>query len=231
MSASDPSDPPPPREPFFDPRAFEARPVVGLTLAMLAIHALIVWGGLREGTPVRCEGSWAYAVDCNFAFISSRFWSLERLWTAVTYAMLHGSWMHIGFNAVAFFALGTSAWRLMGTLRFLAFFAATAAASAFLFAALRPAETVVLVGASGTVFGLIAAVKRADYRVLKLQGRNTLPDALKLFAFIVIANVVIGLAPVDASVGFAGEAVAWEAHIGGFVAGWLIASWCIPRWR
>ncbi len=52
------------------------------------------------------------------------------VWTFVTYSLLHGSWMHLGVNGVWLLAFGSAVARRFGVLRFLSFFAVTAAAGA-----------------------------------------------------------------------------------------------------
>lgn len=210
----------PRREPFFNPAAFEAAPVVALMLAMIGIHCWIEFSDIYEAN--RVYGS--------YAFIASDFWRGEGLLTAITYALLHGSWMHLGFNMVAFFALGSACWKLMGTPRFFVFFVVTAIAGSVLFAAFRPEENTVLVGASGVIFGLIAAIKRMDYRIRALRGQDVRKAILRFIGIIIAVNVILGLVPIDDGSGFAGEAVAWEAHIGGFLAGWLVTPWLVKFW-
>lgn len=210
----------PPREPFFNPKAFEAAPVVAMTVAMVAIHCWVVWSDIAE----------ANRIYSRFAFVAADFWEGTNPHTAVTYAFLHGSWMHLGFNLIAFFALGSACWTLMGNLRFIVFFAVTAIAGAVLFAAFRPQEQVVLVGASGTIFGLIAAIKRMDYRIRALRGQDVRMAILRFVAIIVAVNVLIGAIPFDDGSGFTGEAVAWEAHIGGFLLGWIATPWLVKFW-
>lgn len=200
------------REPIFNPRAFEAAPVVALVAVMVAIHGWIAWGGVRAANEL-------YA---TYAFISVRFWQGEALPTLLSYAMLHGDWMHLGMNGVALFALGGACWRIMGTTRFFIFFALTAIAGALLFALIRPEEQGPLVGASGAIFGLIAAVKRVEFRIRTLQGEAMTQAILRFMALIVALNVVLGVAT--------GGFMAWEAHIGGFILGWAITPWLTRVW-
>ena len=221
MSDEIPSpEPRPAREPIFNPKAFEAAPVVALTLAMLAIHGWISYAGVRE----------ANSVYGSYAFVSTEFWRGESLYTLISYAMLHGSWMHLGFNLVAFFALGSACWKLMGTGRFFIFFALTAIAGAALFAVIRPDENTVLVGVSGVIFGLIAAIKRVDYRIRALRGQDVRLAIVRFIGIIIAVNLFIGFVPIDDGSGFTGASVAWEAHVGGFLLGWLITPWLVRFW-
>ena len=51
-----------------------------------------------------------------------------RLWTLLTYAFLHGSWVHVGLNSIWIVAFGPPVARRLGAWRFLVLFAATAIA-------------------------------------------------------------------------------------------------------
>src|SRR5580692_3243983 len=53
-----------------------------------------------------------------------------QIWTFVTYALIHGDFLHLGINGVWLLAFGSPIARRFGTLRFLAFSALTAAAGA-----------------------------------------------------------------------------------------------------
>jgi membrane associated rhomboid family serine protease len=77
----------------------------------------------------------------SFAFIPARYDTAFVLdgalpgggadvWTFVTYALIHADWIHLGVNAVWLLPFGSAVARRFGTLRFLAFFAVTAAAGA-----------------------------------------------------------------------------------------------------
>lgn len=200
------------RQPIFHPRAFEAAPVVALVAAMIAIHGWIAWGGVRA----------ANEVYTRYAFISERFWRGESYETLLSYSMLHGDWIHLGMNGVALFALGGACWRLMGTARFFVFFALTAIGGALLFGLLRPDETGPVVGASGAIFGLIAAIKRAEFRIRSLGGEEMTVAILRFMGLIILLNVAIGVAT--------GGLMAWEAHIGGFIVGWAVTPWLVRIW-
>jgi membrane associated rhomboid family serine protease len=162
------------------------------------------------------------------------------VWTFATYAFIHGSFMHLGFNAVWLLAFGTPVARRFGPLRFLIFFLATAAVGAAVHLAVHVCEGVPMVGASAAISGAMAAALRfvfqrggplgtfrsddaAAYRVpatpLSVMLRDPRPVVFVAIWFGV--NVLFGLFGADVAV-LLGEGempIAWEAHIGGFLAG------------
>lgn len=158
------------------------------------------------------------------------------IWTFVTYAFIHGDVMHLGINAIWFLAFGSAVARRFEARRFLAFFALTAAAGAATHLALHAGEFVPMVGASAVISGCMAAAirfvfqmggplsvfRRGDasaYRVPAIGLLAALRDP-RILAFLGVwfgLNLLFGFGSL--SVAGAAHAIAWEAHIGGFVAG------------
>jgi membrane associated rhomboid family serine protease len=157
-------------------------------------------------------------------------------WTLVTYAFLHGSWEHVIVNCLWMLAFGTPVIRRFGTARFLAFFAVTAAASASFHAVFNPYDVAVLVGASGSVSALTAAALRfaigpdgfgGSPATWKNQARPlsvALRDS-RVLIFIVVWFGINLLAGLGVPLGGSNDLkIAWEAHLGGFLAGLLLFS-------
>ena len=204
-------DPTPRRQPVFHPRAFEAVPVLALIAVMTAIQAWLSWAGYRA----------QYVVYGDFAFFSTRFWRGEDLSALLTHAVLHGGWPHLAMNMIALFALGTYCWKRMGSANFFLFFAVTAIAGAIAFALIRPQETGPLVGASGAIFGLLAAFKYIQFAQVAARGVDVRRDAILFLVQITVLNFLLGLAT--------GGMMAWEAHFGGLAIGWFITPYMLKR--
>ena len=160
-----------------------------------------------------------------------------RIWTFVTYALLHGGWAHVGFNAMWLAAFGSPlAWRF-GTTRFLLFSAAGAVAGALFHMALSPFSPVPLVGASAAISAHMAGAARfvfasggpmwrpagtAAYRQPAAPLATIIRDR-RVLVFLGAwfgLNLLFGIGTI--SQGIANGAVAWDAHIGGFFAGLLL---------
>lgn len=195
-----------------------------------------------------------------FAFIPARYESSAVLggtlpgglgadiWTFVTYSLLHADWTHLIVNSVWMLAFGSAVARRFGTARFVAFWAATAAAGAALHLATHAGGQVPMIGASASISGLMAAAMRfafqhggplgslgstdeRAYRVpaLPLTGVLSDPRVLIFLAVWFGINLLFGLGslPITGS----DQSVAWQAHIGGFLAGLLLFSWFDPPQR
>ena len=158
------------------------------------------------------------------------------LWTVVTYSFLHASWEHVIFNCLWMLAFGSPLMKRFKTVRFMLFFAVTAAAAAVFHAAFNLYDVSVLVGASGGVSGLTAAALRfavgpngfGSGSETWSKPAMTLSAALRDKRVLVFIAVWFGinlLAGLGVSPGGGGDLrIAWEAHVGGFLAGLMLFS-------
>ena len=152
----------------------------------------------------------------------------------MTYSLLHGSIEHVGFNSLWLAAFGAPVVRRIGTVRYLLFWIFSAAASAFFHAGLNWGDETLLVGASGVVSALMGAACRfafpsgRGYNRLSghLYPRQPILAAFRnrtVVIFMVmwlLGNVLIALGlPL---VGAESGEIAWDAHIGGFLFGFLL---------
>lgn len=236
---------------------FNVPPVVLALLAVLAsVHLLRVWGpitldeqliGWLSFVPIRLTALFAPGAaadhvalwgsgppaDAASAELAQFFLAksgVSALPTLLTYALLHGSWTHLGLNAIWLLAFGTPVARRFGTGRFLVFFAIAVIAGAAMHWALFPFAAEPLIGASAGISGCMGAAVRFAFRTpgtTMAAGPDeslaaTLRDRRAL-VFIVIwfaTNALFGAG--SASFGFTDQPVAWQAHIGGFLAGLLL---------
>jgi len=171
-----------------------------------------------------------------------------EVWTFVTYSLIHASWTHLGMNAIWLLPFGSAVARRFGTVRFLVFFAVTAAAGAALHLATHAGEQYPMIGASAAISGTMAAAMRfafqrggplgmlrgdddAAYRVPAISLTGVLSDA-RVLLFLAVwfgINILFGMSSLPITGG--DQPVAWQAHIGGFLAGLLLFSWFDPAPR
>jgi membrane associated rhomboid family serine protease len=152
-------------------------------------------------------------------------------WTVLTYALLHESWLHLSLNVLMLTALGTPVARRCGSLRFLALLVAGAAAGALMHLLLHSHSVAALIGASASVSAAIGAAARfvfdpaaragADVPPLTTALRNRSVIAFTLSWF--FANALSGLGANPSAL--ANASIAWEAHMGGFLLGFLAFAW------
>jgi membrane associated rhomboid family serine protease len=156
------------------------------------------------------------------------------LWTPVTYSLLHGNIQHIGFNALWLTAFGAPVVRRIGTLRYILFWILSAAAAAFFHAMLNWGSATLLIGASGVVSALMGAACRFafpprggyDRTYGHLYPRQSIFGVFRNRTVVIftlmwlLGNVLIavGLPLMGGDIG----EIAWDAHIGGFLFGFLL---------
>ncbi len=145
----------------------------------------------------------------------------------VSYAFLHGDFVHLIFNSLWFLVFATAVARRAGTSRFLLLLLITTLGAALTHLVFHWGSPVPVVGASGAVSGLMGAA----FRFIFIDPRTTPvwpPARLSLIsrpvllasAVWIVLNIVLGVTGFTPD-GF-GRAIAWEAHIGGFLTGLLL---------
>lgn len=147
-----------------------------------------------------------------------------------TYAFMHGSLAHLAVNMIWLAAFGTPLANRLGNMRFLLFWAVTGLAAVGLHFVLHRYEQVPLVGASGAISGMMGAAARFGFRTSRAGGRPffdgpllTIPEvfrsraAITFLAVWMVINLVTGVMGMAPGV----DQIAWEAHIGGFLAGFF----------
>jgi membrane associated rhomboid family serine protease len=206
--------------------AFNIAPVVLLLIAfMVGLH------GFREFLVTQEQDNYiiAYGAFIPLAYqgeVGLPVWSLVT--SPVTYALLHGSWAHVGINSLWLAVFGAPLAARIGASRFLAFFVVTAVAAALLHFALHHDSIAPLIGASGAVSGFTAAAARFGFSV---RGNSKSGFSGKRMSFIetftnrtsvsfILIWFVVNFLPAISN--FGGTNIAWEAHIGGFIAGLLL---------
>ena len=193
----------------------------GLIVANVAIFLLVQQGGLSE--PAMQASSLSYglipAVLFDVRDLAPHLAVFPEPAALVTYAFLHGSWMHLGGNMLFLWVFGDNVEDAMGHFRFLVFYLLCAAAAGYGHALTEPGSVVPLIGASGAVAGVIGAylVLHPKVRVWVLAfGRLPLrlPASWVLGAWIAFQVVM--------AFGFGDHQVAWWAHVAGALAGALL---------
>ncbi|MEL6568230.1 MAG: rhomboid family intramembrane serine protease [Pseudomonadota bacterium] len=145
---------------------------------------------------------------------------LSLLAAVFGHVTLHGDWMHVLLNTGMLLTLGTPVARRQGLAKFLIIFLVASAAGAAVYFALRLPDGAPAIGASGGVSGILAAAflimagPRAGWP--EMVSRSFLQTSLAFLAL----NLIIWFAGPS----LFGAAIAWDAHIGGYVGGALMMA-------
>mgnify|MGYP000250475001 CR=1 FL=1 len=156
-----------------------------------------------------------------------------RLHTLATSMFLHGDLIHLLGNMLYLYVFGRAVEARMGSLRFLAFYLACGVAASYIHAlvelAARHPLNIPCVGASGAISGVLGAYlllyPRSSVSIVALSLLGfpqvlTVPAALFLAAWFLF-QLWLGLATLALPYAVG---VAFWAHVGGFVAGLLMAT-------
>lgn len=198
-----------------------ATPSLFAALWLAYVVAAMRTPALREGTPLDW-GVLSGGLDTTSAWRQAiADGSVLRLFSAL---FLHADWIHLLGNLVFLLIFGLPAERVMGGWRFLALFLIGGAAANLAAVLAIDAPDRVIIGASGAVSAVIGAYL-ALFPGAKLGV--VLPLGLFLEFVRVPASLLIGLwallQVVFAYSGPALGAVAWPAHIAGFLFGVIFA--------
>jgi membrane associated rhomboid family serine protease len=153
----------------------------------------------------------------------------------LTYAAVHGDFMHLAINSAWLLAFGGVVANRIGSVRFCLFFAVCAVAGAVTFLVFNPGLMAPMVGASGAISGLMGATMRFLFSAIDTDGLRALREdparvplmplaraltdrrVLLVTGAFLLANLlaVLGLG------GIAAGGIAWQAHLGGYFTGLL----------
>jgi len=162
-----------------------------------------------------------------------------RIWTFLTYAFLHADFTHLFVNSIWLLPFGTAVARRFGAFRFTLLFVATSVTGAFAHLLTHSGEIVFMIGASGAVSGLMAATirfafqsggpieswRRADDAsyMIPAEPLSTALRNPRVFIFVAVwfaLNILFGVGV--SVIPDTAQEVAWQTHIGGFLAGLVL---------
>ncbi len=161
----------------------------------------------------------------------ARYLTAEAPWTPwswLSYAFLHGSWTHVVLNSVWLAAFATPVMKRAGAARSLALAVATALGGALAQWIADPLGVQPTIGASAVVSGFMGAAAtfifaRPTWPHTGPTGRWSFLAHRGVITFLGVwlaANLLFGV--VAAPLGIGEGAIAWQAHIGGLLAGLVL---------
>ncbi|MPZ41571.1 MAG: rhomboid family intramembrane serine protease [Rhizobiales bacterium] len=204
--------------PIYDDNPFKLQhtPVVSWSLIGITIVAFIVEFSAHDNPIVIANqfGVIPAAVSGAYHFPGS----ISPLMTLVTYQFLHADIVHLVGNLIFLWVFADNVEQALGRMRFLAFYLLVGAAGALAFVFSDPGSRVPLIGASGSISGVVIA-----YLMLRPCAKLTalvLGIPLRISAYWII-GVFIAIQFIN--LGSAGKSdVAWWCHLGGMLAGGLL---------
>lgn len=189
-------------------------PVPWVTYGLIAVNVLVWLAMLANGFDwQRADPVRLFAWGANSAYeVQQGAW-----WRLLTATFLHSGLLHVGMNMLGLHAAGVTVERIFGHRLFaLVYFGSALAGSA---ASLHfSAQDAVSVGASGAVFGVAGALLAAVAKHRSSLPPNFSKNMLGSIGIFVVYSLVQG---------FANPSIDNAAHVGGLVAGAVLA-WLLP---
>ena len=191
------------------------RTVPLVTYALLALNVLFFFVEMSGGEAF--IGKWA--------FVPSRFLAnpVDDLPTLFTAMFMHAGWMHLGGNMLYLWIFGDNVEDRFGHIPFTVFYLLCGLAATFAQLAFSVGSKVPNLGASGAIAGVLGAyiLLFPQSQVRVLQGQRVIPvPALIVIGLWFVLQFLSGIGSVADTAQTGG--VAYMAHIGGFVAGFVL---------
>ncbi len=147
--------------------------------------------------------------------------------TLFTSMFLHGGWGHLFGNMLFLWVFGDNVEHRIGHLRFFVFYLATGIAAALAHIFFNANSMIPTVGASGAISGVLGGYllmfPRNRVYVLTWGGVATVP-AIFMLGLWILMQFINGFGSIAATPETGeGGGVAYLAHIGGFIAGMILA--------
>lgn len=204
-------------------------PIVTVTLIFLNVLVFLFELSLGKELPEFFE---------LFGVVPATYFELREigapLWLIyypfLTSMFLHGGWMHLIGNMVYLWVFGDNVEDRMGHFRFLLFYLLCGFAASLAHVYTNPVSEIPAVGASGAISGVLGAyfLLFPYSRIITLIPILFFFDLIEVSAFVFLGLWFLiqffnGVASLGAATYATSGGVAWWAHIGGFVAGFILS--------
>jgi membrane associated rhomboid family serine protease len=179
------------------------------TVGLVALNVLVYLITVYQGAGVSAPGGTLFE---HGALVGARIYTDGDWYRLLTAMFLHASLLHLAFNMLALYWLGTIVEQALGTWRYLLlYFVSGIAGSAG--ALLFSSPFAVTVGASGAIFGVMGALLVLEYRATGT-----------------FAGQALGLIVINLALTFAIPNISKGGHVGGLVGG-ILATFALVHFR
>jgi len=194
--------------------------VKALTLTLIAAYAAFFFFASTETKDALVQTYGVTPLRFTQGSIEASAWL-----SLVAHVFFHGGWLHLGMNCIVLLQAAPLVAARLGAAQFIILFFVSAIGGGLAYVSINPSGAAPAIGASGAICGVFAAFMLA----VRPTPKQALADpnvrnAIGMFLFINVglaaAASMFGLLP-----------IAWEAHLGGFIAGGALYPLLAPRWR
>jgi membrane associated rhomboid family serine protease len=201
---------------------YVVRPYANYAIIAVTVVTFFMTGGFDQYAVESAAVVWGFipSVVHDLEDLPAEYVRVPEDATYVTYAFLHGNWLHLFGNMAFLWVFGDNIEDALGRLRYVLFYLACAAAGAFAHGLAHPESPTPLIGASGAVAGVVGAYLMLHPHVkLWVLAFGKIPLRLSAM-FVLVAWALFQVFNIFVATGE--EAVAWWAHLGGMAAGALL---------
>jgi len=191
------------------------RTVPLVTYALIALNVLVFFLELTGGDELIMQ----------WAFVPSRFLAdpAGQFLTLFSSMFMHAGWLHLGSNMLYLWIFGDNVEDRFGHIKYLIFYLICGLAATFAQMAFNMNSNIPNLGASGAIAGVLGGylLMFPQQAVKVLVGnRMAAVSALIVIGMWFVLQLFSGVASISSTADTGG--VAFMAHIGGFVAGFLL---------
>jgi len=191
------------------------RTVPLVTYALIALNVLLFFVELSGGDAL--IGKWAFVPS---RFLANPFGDLLTLFTSM---FMHAGWVHLGGNMLYLWIFGDNVEDRFGHIKFTIFYLLCGLVATFAQLAFSLGSNVPNLGASGAIAGVLGAyiLLFPQAKVKVLQGQRVIQvPALIVIGLWIVLQFFSGIGSIANTAQTGG--VAYMAHIGGFLAGFVL---------
>lgn len=186
-----------------------------VTYGLIVLNVLFFFVELSSGE----------AFITQWAFVPSRFLAnpAADFLTLFTSMFMHGGWLHLGSNMLYLWIFGNNVEDRFGHVPFLIFYLLCGLGATALQLAFSLDSNIPNLGASGAIAGVLGSyvLMFPKSRVNVLQRQSVIPlPALMVIGFWFVLQLFSGIGSISQTTDTGG--VAYMAHIGGFIAGFVL---------
>lgn len=195
----------------------------GIAVWTLGAAIVVAFAALGQYAPMQA-GAWfdrVAVVPARLDADSIAAAPLDAAAQLLGHVFFHYGVMHLLMNAIAYVQAAPFVAARLGGVRFLLLFFISALGGAAAYVFINPDSQVGVVGASGAISGLFGAF----FLSVRATPRAAVADPRvrnAMLSFLAINVVLMAVLPLP---------IAWEAHLGGFIAGMLAYPLLAPRSR
>lgn len=211
----------------------KSRSVPYVNIAIITVNVLIFIGQLSLNEGQLTEIYYRFGVVPNWIITSlQQSADLTAIFPLITATFLHGGWLHIISNMLFLWVFGDNIEDRAGHFQYLIFYLFMGILGNVAQILVNPTSTVPIIGASGAVAGILGAyyLKFPRSRILALIPIFFFFTLMEIRASVfIIFWFILQIFNGVLSLGAVGNPVAWWAHIGGFIGGFVFIRFFVKE--